>query len=198
MRRGGEPKQVGQAAVCQQHQQPPHHLPLHVHLGIAAGVGRHPPVAAPLHFREQQHPARVQHVGTTTDHLRQEQHQFPLPSTTVPPAPHHTRTPSPHRHPRHGQHHQIAQQQQQAPQINQSQQHHPRKAGHGPSGASIATRNISLISILSRNDWTLALKKIEDDPESALRKESITLQGQVTVATPLHLAVVLGATVRPC
>ena len=72
---------------------------------------------------------------------------------------------------------------------------HPSAPGFGtPSRPN--TKTTGLISLLNRNDWSLACKWLDDDLKSARTKESVTLQGQATFATPLHVAVCLGAPVR--
>ena len=74
---------------------------------------------------------------------------------------------------------------------------HPSAPGPGfgtPSRPNAKTTG--LISLLNRNDWSLACKWLDDDLKCARTKESVTLQGQATVATPLHVAICLGAPVR--
>ena len=56
-------------------------------------------------------------------------------------------------------------------------------------------KTISLLEILNRNDWNLALRRVEEDPKCARARESVSLHGLATVATPLHIAVCLGAPV---
>ena len=119
-------------------------------------------------------------------------------SPSIPPPPSIQNTaPSPRADFPHHKQHQQHKHQHHSGKLPKSSQppKHPVNPVFGTPGRP-NVKTTGLITILSRNDWSLACKRLDDDLKCARSKESVTLQGQVTVATPLHVAVCLAAPVR--
>ena len=120
---------------------------------------------------------------------RVQQHTYANPAP--PPPPMQSFTPSPRARPRH--HQQTHQQTHRKPHTANPVQLPPTMAGTPNKSAG---KSAGLISTLYRSDWALACKKMEDEPKCTRQKEPVMLENQPTVATPLHVAVCVGAPVR--